>query len=301
MSETVNPAILFDLIGHDIPGDLHPNILIVGSLAAAYHYKDQLDGGGVHTKDADIVIQPAGAIDECRRIAARLLEIGWRRTPKCYPCPVENPENPADLRLIRLHPPDSASYFVELLGFPDTNQQEMKKGTPIQLDDGWYQLDSFRFLGLAQHGRLETHTGLQYAAPAMMALSNLLSHPKLGTQTMGEQIGITEKRTLLRSAKDLGRVLALAWFAGREATESWPQQWEEALRSRFGDEAPALARRTGDGLRELLASRNELEQARFAVDVGLLAGLGVTEENLRLTGEQFLVDAIGPLARRFAT
>jgi hypothetical protein len=49
----------------------------------------------------------------------------------------------------------------------------------------------------------------------MMAAANLLSHKELGTARM---TGAIEGRSLLRSAKDLGRVLSLAWLAGPDQT-----------------------------------------------------------------------------------
>ncbi len=81
----LNPATLFDMIALTIPKDLHANILIVGSVAAAYEHRATITGQAVQTKDADVVVQPAGAIKECVTIAKRLLADGWRRTEKCTP------------------------------------------------------------------------------------------------------------------------------------------------------------------------------------------------------------------------
>ncbi len=73
MSESQAPDILFALIASHVPPDLQENILVVGSIAAAYHHRSALISGAVRTKDADVIIQPAGAIEECRQIALRLL------------------------------------------------------------------------------------------------------------------------------------------------------------------------------------------------------------------------------------
>jgi hypothetical protein len=59
-----------------------------------------------------------------------------------------------------------------------------------------------------------------------------------------------------------------------------------------------LALSAGAGLRELLDDDDALDQARHAVDVGLLAGKDVTLENLRATGQRLLDDALQPLAER---
>jgi len=126
----------------------------------------------------------------------------------------------------------------------------------------------------------------------MMALANLLSHPKIGS----DRIESGPMQGLLRSAKDLGRVIALARLTGREETEVWPRTWLEALKNCFPDEWKELAGRVGDGLRELLEDDNALEDARKTTDVGLLSGMGVTAEMLKASGERLLLDVIDPLA-----
>ncbi len=331
MAERLAPALLFDMIGTQLPEDLRPHILIVGSLAAAYHFRDSIAREGIATKDADVVVQPAGALAECRRIAERLLEAGWRRKEDCFPR--NTPGD--DVRAIRLYPSSSEAFFIELLGYPDQHQREIRKWIPIQLDDGWYGLPTFRFMGLTGVERQSAANGLAYAAPWMMALSNLLSHPEVGTATMSEPI---DGRTLLRSAKDLApplppppppppppssplppppppssppppppspppllplplsrRVLGLALLSGREETEMWPARWAVAMRESFPSDQVELAARAGDGLRALLDDPGALDQARHALDVGLLAGRGVTTEQLRDVGERLFVDALEPL------
>jgi hypothetical protein len=51
------------------------------------------------------------------------------------------------------------------------------------------------------------------------------------------------------------------------------------------------------GQRRLLEDRHALDDARHAVDVGLLDGFGVTIDQLRIIGEQLIVDAVEPLVR----
>jgi hypothetical protein len=149
-------------------------------------------------------------------------------------------------------------------------------------------------MGVTGAERQRSAEGLQYAHPAMMALSNLLSHPRLGPETMGEAIG---GRVLRRASKDLGRVLALAWLAGRDETERWTGMWEQALREVYVHAATALAAQVGTGLRQLLDDPAYLDEARHAAAVGLLSGFGITNENLRAVGHQLLVDAIERLER----
>lgn len=296
MAESLlDPNLLFDLIARHVPADLKPNILVVGSLAAAYHHRDKLRLQGVNTKDADVVIQPAGAIQECKTIATRLLGEGWTRTEVCVPKATPDADR---LEAIRLYPPGSRAYFIELLGFPAVGQTEIKNWAPVELADGWYGLPSFRYLGLTAIGRETAANGVMYATPSMMALSNLLSHPEIGTARME---GLVGGRKLLRSAKDLGRVLALARLAERVETETWAARWDAALQATFPDEFTTLAMRAGDGLRELLEDPSAMDEARHAVDVGLLAQYQVTVEQMAALADQLLVDALDPLARRYKT
>ena len=124
-------------------------------------------------------------------------------------------------------------------------------GFRFRWTDGWYGLPSFRFLGVTSLNRLKSSVGLEYASPAMMALANLLSHPEIGTARIesGPMAG------LLRAAKDLGRVIALARLAGRDEAERWLASWRAALELCFPDDWKKLAVRLGDGLKELLGGR----------------------------------------------
>src|SRR5436189_1754071 len=107
----LDPKALFERIAADIPQELHKHLFVTGSLAAAYHFQAQLERRGVNTKDADIVVHPAGDQPSTRAMATRLLELGWwRDKEECYPRPAPEPEN--DLRAIRLYPPGSHDYFI---------------------------------------------------------------------------------------------------------------------------------------------------------------------------------------------
>jgi hypothetical protein len=273
-----------------VPARLHKHLFMTGSLAAAYHYQAQLEGGAVNTKDVDLVVHPAGNVISCRKMTEKLLGIGWTPDPDlCYPC--RQPQPLDDLRLIRLFPPKSRDYFIEFLNLPEQGQKAAKRLIPVELADGWYALASFRFMALAAIKREKSHVGLEYASPQMMALANLLSHRQIGT----ERIQTGELKGCLRSAKDLGRVLALAWLAGRDETEKWLPLWSKALRSRYPDECKELRGLVGAGLRELLADQDALEDAQKTTDLGLLSGMAVTAVMLKATGERLLQDVVEPL------
>ena len=210
----LNPRALFARIAADIPPDLHRHLFVTGSLAAAYHFADQIAERTVNTKDADLVVHPAGDTMSCQRMAERLRQLGWVPKPDERFQPQPLLIEPEKLPYIRLYPPDTRDYFVEFLTLPPIGQKEPMRCMPIHLSDGWYAAPSFRFSVMLELHRHLSAEGIEYANPTMMALANLLSHPELGTQRI-------EGDGRLRSAKDLGRVLALARFAGVDALDEW--------------------------------------------------------------------------------
>ncbi|MEO8901602.1 MAG: hypothetical protein ABI627_08755 [Polyangiaceae bacterium] len=293
---TIDPAKLLEMVALTIPNDLHRNMLVVGSLAAAYYHRSRLGQQAVNTKDADVIVHPAGAVDECAQIAKRLLAEGWRRTEQCFP--QKSPFPVASLRAIRLHPPQSEAFFIELLGLPTPGETDAQTWVPCKLDDGWYGMPCFRFMTLLGHERHNTTFGIQHASPALMALANLLSHPALGTARMSAEF---EGKKILRSAKDLGRVLALAWLEPQDLLETWQETWTRALLTSFSGEAPALAERVGAGLNELLGSQLALREAHVTTNIGLLGGLGVTTAQLEIQGRRLMQDVIEPFAARLVS
>jgi hypothetical protein len=282
----LNPVKLFERIAGDIPANLHPHLFVTGSLAAAYHYNAVIQGQAINTKDADLVIHPAGHTESCRAMADKLRSIGWKNTSDCYP--QENAEPSETLRAIRMYPPASNEYFIEFLNIPQKDQAESKLWVPLQLSDGWYGLPSFRFLGIVSIGRITSHVGLEYAQPSMMALANLLSHPEVGTT----RIASGAMQGVLRSAKDLGRVIALARLEGRDGTEAWSNAWRGAIAECFPEKQEQLLTQLGSGLEEMLKDDNAMEDARRTTDIGLLSGMEVDADMLRATGERLLQDVI---------
>ncbi|MBT3202341.1 MAG: hypothetical protein HN350_20770, partial [Phycisphaerales bacterium] len=83
----LDPVDIFNRLSSDIPADLRNSFVIVGSLAAAYEFRKNLQGRAVNTKDADIVVYPAGNVESAQSMACALLDHGWRRTENCTPKP----------------------------------------------------------------------------------------------------------------------------------------------------------------------------------------------------------------------
>jgi len=291
---TVDPRALFARLRDELPSDVTDHIVVVGSLAAAYHYAGQV-GRGVKTKDADLVIHPAGHTVAAQEIATRLLQRGWRERPRDRePGTASTP--PDELPAIRLYPPDHDDYFVELLMVSAGETPGAKPWVSVELPGGYYGLPGFEFRALTMIDRQRGADGIAYAHPAMMALANLLSHRELRHHVMSAPIG---GRLVERYAKDLGRVLALARLASREDVEAWAPRWLFALQECFPTRWPELAGSVGAGLRALLDDA-AFEDAWHCCNVGLLANMGVTETQLRAIARQVVADAIEPVETRGA-
>jgi len=290
----LKPKAIFLRLSKEIPTELQKQLIVTGSLAAAYHFSNKLKGQAVNTKDADLVVHPAGNVTSCKEMTNHLLSLGWRRKERCIPQAKKEPVN--KLEAIRLYPPTSKTYFIEFLNLPRKGQTHLKRWVPMRLADGWYGLPSFKYMGLVAEQRLKSEVGIEYASPAMMALANLLAHQSLGTA----RIESGDMEGLLRSAKDLGRVIALALLSGREDAEAWLDSWVQGLKKCFPKNHAELARNAGDGLGELLNDQAALAEAQQTTEIGLLSGMKVTAAMLKATGERLLVDVIEPLAERFA-
>ena len=227
--------------------------------------------------------------------AQTLLDTGWTRSEASgwsKPGTAETPED--QLAAVRLCPPGSDEWFLEFLTVPESENEAGKKWTRIELRDGFFALPSFRFLSLTTFDPLDLPAlSIRYARPEMMAFANLLEHPEIKPEPMS---GAIVGRAIKRSNKDLGRVLSIARLIPDGALDTWPKRWLRALQQEFPVQWRDLGGGTGRGLRALLASPNDFEEAHHTCVTGLLAHLpSLTLENLRLTAERVLVDAVEPL------
>jgi hypothetical protein len=281
-------------VAEAIPAECRRKIIVVGSLAAAYHFFRQIRGV-ISTKDVDGMLSPnALAMRNGKLIAERLFEAGWtlRKDPKWgQPGNASTPDD--ELPILRLHPPGNTDWFLELAVAPPEGAREAKIFQRLSTASGDFTLYSFRFLALAEEEPLETEFGILYARPEMMALANLLHHPHIAPDLID---GSNDKR----SNKDLGRVLALAWLAidkDRDALDIWHPRWLAALRKRFPYEWRDLALRAGDGLRQLIDDNHklDLDQATRLCSLSLLRGRDLGPAHLRATARRILVEALRPL------
>jgi hypothetical protein len=299
----VSPRMVLEEIAKAIPVDCRENIIIVGSLAAGYHFFGNDAALMVRTKNADCLLSPrVRAIPAGIAIIERLFEAKWtfRADPE-WPKP-GNPTT-ADERLpvVRLNPPGTSNWFIELLTVPESSSDRKQHWSRLHTSYGDFGICSFGFLALVNYEPILTPLGIYVARPELMALANLLEHPEVRPETMR---GLISGREIKRSNKDLGRVLAIARLSIRQnedALLAWPEQWQRAMQARFPEDWRDSTRRTGEGLRQLLSRPNDLEEARNTCEFGLLASMPPTTEQLRNTGRRLLADAIEPLERLATT
>jgi len=290
----VSPALILAQVSAAIPIETRSNIIIIGSLAAAYW----LFGGdrslGVRTKDIDCVLSPRlTAVERGRVIAEKLLASGWK--PKSmgrFSRPGNSKTPESELPAVRLFPPGSNDWFLELLTEPMKDQAKLG-WTRMPLSTGeHYGIPSLAFISIAIFNAPMTEFGIRCARPEMMALANLLEHPIIGKE-------LIEGTATKRSNKDLGRVLAIAQLTKPvEVLETWPEIWEKALKEYFPKRWRELASRTGAGLRALLASPEDLQQAVESCAISLLSGRNIDAEQLITIGQRLLVFAIDQLEIR---
>ncbi len=293
----VSPRAVLKEIVAAIPAECLENIVIVGSLAAGYHFFGTDASLMVRTKDADCLLSPRiEAVPAGVAITEQLIKAQWHlRKDEKWSEPGDENTPTKDLPSVRLHPPGKSDWFLELLTVPESPQDLGKHFVRMKTVSGHFGLCSFGFLAVANYKPLETPLKIYVAQPKMMALANLLEHPEIGPETMSGLIG---GREIKRSNKDLGRVLAIARLSTREdddALQKWVPEWHQALQECFPNQWSEFAGRCGAGLRKLLDNVNDLEEARHTCQIGLLASCPTNSEQLRIVGARLLGDAIEPL------
>lgn len=295
----LTPAAILAQVSAAVPADLRGNITIIGSLAAGYQLFRRNSPQYVRTKDIDCVLVPqSAAVHIGRSVAERLMEDGWtHRNIGDHTEPGTSETRDADLPAIRLVPPGSQTWFLELLTVPKSSPNASRSWTRVELSTGHFGLPSFRFLPITIHTPTVTEFGISCARPEMMALSNLLEHPSISEVTMS---GLIAGRSIKRSNKDLGRAIAIARLSA-DLLDTWPDLWLDALINCFPNDHKLLTAKVGAGLRALLNSGADLEEALTTCNNGLLAGAQLTVGEFESSAKRLIVFVVEALETRIRT
>ncbi|MCG6116717.1 MAG: hypothetical protein MEQ07_00730 [Aquimonas sp.] len=274
----LDAEVLLRRVAGRVPRTLRDNIVVIGSIATAWAFRDVARTAMVATKDIDLLLQPSiDAVSTAESLGAQLLSEGW--TPR-FPKDVERgtaatPDH--ELPALRLTPPDDLDgWFVELLADPPACQATRKHWRRFVTPQGDFGLPSFRFMRVAIHAAPEALLGLRAAEPACMALAHLLEHADPDRTPISGLPGNPP-----RFVKDVGRAVALWWLANQQsplAPLRWRDQWEDALRATFPDRRDELF--TGAG-HALLALEPYLRDAHQIAVNSVLAPHGTPIEAFR--------------------
>lgn len=257
----VDPEHLLRTLAQGIPASEHDNVVVIGSIATAWAYREIMAQGGVMTKDIDAVLRPAKtAVVTARSIGEDWIAHGWKPLFPEGQAP-GGPDTPTDrLPAMRLTPPNAdESWFVEMLGEPHAEQADRRVWHRFDTAFGTFALPSFRFMRIATHGPASTEFGIRVATPACMALAHLLEHAD-PDETLVKTTGKP------RFHKDVGRAQALWWLAGQVDGERdvWEQAWMSALQDVFPGNERAMLKRALKGLEQV----KFLQPESFAIAAG---------------------------------
>lgn len=270
--------VLLRRVAERIPAELRPNIVVIGSIATAWAFRDVAHTAMVATKDIDLLLRPSvSAVTTAEALGKQLLAEGWQpRFPNGMT--PGTPETPTgELPALRVAPPGGeGGWFVELLCEPLPAQTARKQWHRFTTPQGDFGLPSFRCMPVAIHAAAESPHGLRVALPANMALAHLLEHAEPDRTPIAGLPGNPP-----RFVKDVGRAVALWWLAGQQsptAAREWSTQWSGALQALFPETIGQHRVQARTGLSVLT---DYLREAHAVAARSVLAPHGTTLDTFR--------------------
>ena len=129
----LSPRAVLARVARQVPAHCRRNIIVIGSLAAAYHLLGEADEGQVRTKDIDCILVPRiQAVRAGKAVADALLAAGWRRRAEGAHATAGTAQTlDDDLPVVRLCPPDSTDWLIELLTIQDTGDERDGQWTEL--------------------------------------------------------------------------------------------------------------------------------------------------------------------------
>ena len=107
----LTPDLVLRQVAHAVPAACRRHIVIIGSIAAGYHFFRADAAAPVSTKDVDCVLEPwHQAVGTGQAIADQLLAAGWSRRTRGAHAEPGTEATPTDrLPAMRLYPPEPTS------------------------------------------------------------------------------------------------------------------------------------------------------------------------------------------------
>lgn len=274
----LDAASLLRRVAEQVPPVLRANVVVIGSIATAWAFRDVSGTHFVATKDIDLLLRPAiDAVATAETLGQELLREGWQpQYPNgIQPGTADTPDE--QLPALRLSPPgDADSWFVELLADAPNSQATRKYWRRIQTGLGVFGLPSFRYMRVAVQGADDTAFGLRVARPSCMALAHLLEHAEPDQTPISNLPGRPPRFT-----KDVGRAIALWWLAREQsplAGEHWLAEWRDTLAALYPDHGADIKAAARAGLTSVT---DYLREAHAIALNGVLAPHGTTLEAFR--------------------
>lgn len=158
---------LLERVAEQLPAELRQHVVVIGSIATAYAFRDIANTALVATKDIDLLLRPAvNAVATAEAIGTMLLAAGWKPQFPNGVAPADS-RTPIDkLPALRLKPPSAReTWFVELMADPPRGQRARKHWQRLTTPEGAFGLPSFRYMPIATHAPWRRHSDCALPTP----------------------------------------------------------------------------------------------------------------------------------------